>query len=534
MSEVNKPEVSATGFAPHIEELHEFFRSRGVAFGKPEELKPFVERIQSDESFRDEMASMVRAIIYRERDGLMPAELLELMVVAVTGTPVEDVPEQDQDAVRQMTGFVGGVFRSRWTPGSSVGATDDKANVDVDSAAKGSAAAARDAVATAQAEATARPMTPIFYKAQVVANGGEEPILSEPPTDVQPVSARKTSAARGPKAAKPEEVVLPLRGNSEAESEPFLSLAGYATRAEPVVAFLRGGGTSASPLAGTERRRSSGWGWVVATLAVIVAFGAGMYTRQLMFAHYGAAWPWPWHLRMTRATATPSSPAGVPPVATPGGVQPGGVQAPAVGAGAQDGKATQQRGPAQVEAARSEWKGGSESAIDETEPGAPGSGARASGAAGTERAGKGAAASSAVSSSAGAIDSATPRPMTGVSKPGAEDHTDSAGSNFADSKDARATAMLGASSELMKKHLLFAPEPQYPEQARLAHIEGKVVVEALVGRDGSVVRAQAISGQPALRAAAEKAVYGRRYQPYVENDIPMAVRTLVTVEFPPR
>jgi TonB family protein len=86
----------------------------------------------------------------------------------------------------------------------------------------------------------------------------------------------------------------------------------------------------------------------------------------------------------------------------------------------------------------------------------------------------------------------------------------------------------------MKSRLLFAPEPQYPEQARLAHIQGKVVVVALVGRDGSVVRAQAISGQPVLRAAAEKAVYGRRYQPYVENDIPMAVRTLVTVDFPPR
>ena len=63
MTGASKTEVSATGFAPHIEELHELFRSRNVPFGAAEDLAPFVERIEKDASFRDEMASMVRAII---------------------------------------------------------------------------------------------------------------------------------------------------------------------------------------------------------------------------------------------------------------------------------------------------------------------------------------------------------------------------------------------------------------------------------------------------------------------------------------
>jgi TonB family protein len=157
--------------------------------------------------------------------------------------------------------------------------------------------------------------------------------------------------------------------------------------------------------------------------------------------------------------------------------------------------------------------------MDVTEPG---SGTPASGA----KAGRAPGAGQGNHSAAAAGGSGALQPMTGVSKPSAEEDTDLAGA-----KDARATAMLGASPELMRSHLLFAPEPQYPEQARIAHIQGEVMVEALVGRDGSVVKAQAISGNRALREAAEKAVYGRRYQPYVVNDIPMAVRTLVTVNF---
>lgn len=495
MSGSQNPEVSATGFAPHIEELHEFFRSRGVVFGEPDDLKAFVDRLSTDESFRDQMASMVRAIIYRERDGLTPAELMELLVTAVTGTSAENVPEPLQDALRQMTGFAASVFRSRWNPGGPV-ATGDKVNTGTSVVAEAPAAQAKDA-----ADAAARPMTPMFYQAQVVAMGGEKPeAVKDPVLDTTETAESETAK---PEVAEEQEIVLPLRGTAEDASEPTLSLAGYAAQGDPVVAFVRG---DEEDTIGREaaRRRPSGWMWAAATLAVVIAFCAGMFTRQWMVTRYGPAWPW--HVPAPWATIHGAPPRAVPPAAV--------AAPPPSGSGAEGASAPQtraQRKPAQVEAARSAWSGGTESASDLEPP---------SGAATPQPKGGGGAstpqpAASAVSTTPAAASAANPSPEVLPS----------------DLTSARITAMVGASPALMESHLVYAPEPEYPKQARMAHIQGPVVVETLVGRDGRIVTAHAISGPRLLRASAEDAVYGRRYRPYVVNDIPMAVRTLVTIDF---
>ncbi len=109
---------SVSGFGPHIEELHAFFKTREVEYGSADDLKPFVDRLDSDASFRDEMASMVRTIIYRERDGLSWAELMELVAAAVGGPAVDetDAPEV-RETVRRLMAFVESVFRTRRNPG---------------------------------------------------------------------------------------------------------------------------------------------------------------------------------------------------------------------------------------------------------------------------------------------------------------------------------------------------------------------------------------------------------------------------------
>lgn len=473
MTEANKTEVSATGFAPHIEELHEFFRSRGVVFGKPEDLNPFVERLSKDESFRDEMASMVRAIIYRERDGLTPAELMELLVTAVTGTPAEDEPEEARDAVRQMMGFAAGVFRSRWNPGASAARAEDgpAAGAEVEAAGDAAVILPTNILPTNNVETTsavqepaARPTTPMFYQAQVVANGGTEPDEVVPLREKNESEAAQT-AAKEPTAA--EEVIVP-----------------------PVAAFLRGD-SAAKPMPGVERSR--GWAWVAVVLAMVVSFGAGMFARQWMLLR-GVAWP-----LHTPAALTLSHNA-APTAARPGPVPPASGAATAVPTANVAGP----RKAAKVEAARSEYRG-SESASD---LGAPSSSAGANPVAGS--------AGGAGSSDASAeLSAAKPSPEIRDRIP----------------RSARVTAMVGASPALMESHLLYAPEPAYPNLARIAHVQGPVVVEALVGRDGTVVRAHAITGHRMLRSAAEEAVYGRRYRPYVVDGIPMAVRTLITVDF---
>jgi periplasmic protein TonB len=74
-------------------------------------------------------------------------------------------------------------------------------------------------------------------------------------------------------------------------------------------------------------------------------------------------------------------------------------------------------------------------------------------------------------------------------------------------------------------------EPTYPPVARDAHIQGAVVLTAIIGKDGSILRLQVISGNPLLAPAAIGAVKQWRYKPYVLNGQPIEVETTVTVTF---
>ncbi len=115
-------ESTVDRFAPHVHDLQEFFGARGVCFGSAKDLSSFVARLESDASFRDETASMVRAAIYRERDGFSRLELMELLAMAASGTQADHValPEL-REAVRKLMAFVESVFRTRWNPGAAVG-----------------------------------------------------------------------------------------------------------------------------------------------------------------------------------------------------------------------------------------------------------------------------------------------------------------------------------------------------------------------------------------------------------------------------
>jgi outer membrane biosynthesis protein TonB len=91
--------------------------------------------------------------------------------------------------------------------------------------------------------------------------------------------------------------------------------------------------------------------------------------------------------------------------------------------------------------------------------------------------------------------------------------------------------MVGASPALMASYLVYAPPAGYPALAKMTHVQGKVMVEAVVGKNGQVIRAQAISGHRLLRGAAVREVYGRRYRPYLLDDRPRDVATIVSVDF---
>ena len=73
--------------------------------------------------------------------------------------------------------------------------------------------------------------------------------------------------------------------------------------------------------------------------------------------------------------------------------------------------------------------------------------------------------------------------------------------------------------------------PTYPQLAKQARIQGQVVLQAEISKEGTIQNLQLISGHPMLAPAAIEAVRQWRYKPYLLNGEPVAVETQVVVNF---
>lgn len=79
--------------------------------------------------------------------------------------------------------------------------------------------------------------------------------------------------------------------------------------------------------------------------------------------------------------------------------------------------------------------------------------------------------------------------------------------------------------------LLRKVNPTYPPLARAARIQGTVILQAQISKDGTIQNLQLISGHPMLAPAAIEAVKQWRYKPYLLNGEPVEVETQVQVNF---
>jgi len=86
-------------------------------------------------------------------------------------------------------------------------------------------------------------------------------------------------------------------------------------------------------------------------------------------------------------------------------------------------------------------------------------------------------------------------------------------------------------STMMQGSLIRRVEPQYPPLARTARIQGPVVLEALISKEGTMQNLRLISGHPLLVQAAINAVSQWRYRPYILNGEAIEVETQITVNF---
>jgi protein TonB len=74
-------------------------------------------------------------------------------------------------------------------------------------------------------------------------------------------------------------------------------------------------------------------------------------------------------------------------------------------------------------------------------------------------------------------------------------------------------------------------EPNYPDEARHRHIQGPVVLGALVDEDGSVQQLKVISGDSQLASAAIDAVRRWKFKPYQSQGHRLQFETEITVNF---
>jgi protein TonB len=79
--------------------------------------------------------------------------------------------------------------------------------------------------------------------------------------------------------------------------------------------------------------------------------------------------------------------------------------------------------------------------------------------------------------------------------------------------------------------LIHRVQPNYPPLARQARIQGSVILQADISKNGTIENLRVISGHPMLAPAALDAVKQWRYKPYVLNGEPVEVETQVTVNF---
>jgi len=74
-------------------------------------------------------------------------------------------------------------------------------------------------------------------------------------------------------------------------------------------------------------------------------------------------------------------------------------------------------------------------------------------------------------------------------------------------------------------------EPKYPLLAKQMKVQGAVVLQALIGRDGNIQGLNVLSGPDILSSAAQEAVKQWRFRPYVQSGEPVESEARITVNF---
>ncbi len=95
------------------------------------------------------------------------------------------------------------------------------------------------------------------------------------------------------------------------------------------------------------------------------------------------------------------------------------------------------------------------------------------------------------------------------------------------------TSGTGSEEGAVRAEAVTVPRPAYPEPARRGRVEGRVVVEATVGIDGTVVDSKVVgsSGSELLDEAARAAALRAEFRPAQRDGRPVSARVLIPYRF---
>jgi TonB family protein len=94
-----------------------------------------------------------------------------------------------------------------------------------------------------------------------------------------------------------------------------------------------------------------------------------------------------------------------------------------------------------------------------------------------------------------------------------------------------ATSVVGQPTNAADRERLSSSDFTYPLLGQHTRIQGSVVLQAVVGIDGTIQNLRVLSGPAILTAAAQQAVREWRFKPYLQNGQPVETKATITVNF---
>jgi protein TonB len=92
-------------------------------------------------------------------------------------------------------------------------------------------------------------------------------------------------------------------------------------------------------------------------------------------------------------------------------------------------------------------------------------------------------------------------------------------------------APLRVGGRVKEPQVITRVEPIYPPLAKQTHLQGSVIIDAIIDEHGNIAQMNVVSGPPLRIQAALEALRKWKYEPTYLNDEPVPVQRNVTVSF---